>query len=100
MGINLLLQGAGQKPKPLTSFNRRARENNAVHPLRHESRDCHRHREIGFAGSRRAYAEDHVVFFDGFKIATLVNALRLNATPAEGTLLTSLGESAQCCSGI
>jgi len=40
------------------------------------------------------------VFFDGFKIATLVNALRLNATPAEGTLLTSLGESAQCCSGI
>ena len=62
VGIDFFLQGSGQEAQALAGFDRRTRQHDAVHALRQQRRDAHRHREIGLAGSRRADAEHHVLF--------------------------------------
>ena len=57
--------------------------------------DSHRYGQIGLARSGRTDAEDHVVLLDGFQVAPLVDALRLNRALAKRALLAGLGQSTQ-----
>src|SRR5205807_5523716 len=81
--INFFLKRSWQKPQPLASFYRRTRQDNAVYLLVIQGRDCHRYREISFAGASRTDAEHHVVSFNGVQVAALVDALGLYLPLAE-----------------
>ena len=65
-------QISGQKPKLFSSFYRRAHQQYAGHLLRFQSLNRARNGQIGFAGTRRSYAEINVVFANGMAVALLV----------------------------
>ncbi len=100
VGIDLVLQRPRQKSQALAGFDRRTRQDDAVHALRQQRRDRHGDGEVSLAGARRADAEDHVVFLDGFQIAALVQALGLDGAAPERALPSGFGQSAQRGLGI
>ena len=95
IGIDLLLQRSRQEAQALAGFDRRTRQHDAIHALRHQRSDSHGDGQIRLAGAGGANAEDHVVLFDGFQIAALVDALGLDRALAKGALLAGFGQTAQ-----
>jgi len=73
VGIHLFLQGAGEKSEALAGFDGRASQNDTADALANERLNGHGYREVGFAGSGGADAEDEVVALDRFEIAALRN---------------------------
>ncbi len=96
--IDLLLQGAGEKTETFAGLDRGARQNDAVYLFVQQGGDRHGDGEVGLAGAGGADAEDHVMLLDGFEVAALVGAFRLDGAASEGTLAAGFGESAE--SGI
>ena len=78
VGVDLVLQVAGQKAQPLARLNRRAREDDAVDALGAKRRDCLRHGEVSLAGAGRADAERDRVLLNGIQIRALTERLGLD----------------------
>jgi len=95
VGIDLLLQRAGEKAKPFAGFDRGARQDDAVDLLIQQRRDGHSHGEVGLARAGGTDAKDHVVLLDGFEIAALIGAFRLNGAASKRTLAAGFGQAAQ-----
>ena len=78
IGIDLVLQVAGQKAQPLARLDRRAREDDAVDALGAKRRDRLRHGKVCFARAGRADAERDRVLLDGIQIRALAERLCLD----------------------
>src|SRR5262249_23508204 len=74
--IDLVLQISWQEAELFAGLDRRARENYAVDPLRHQILHGHRHSQKSLAGSGRTYSENDVILFNRFEIALLIRAAR------------------------
>src|SRR5208282_2745237 len=71
IGINLLLQGAGEKTQAFAGLDCRARQDDAVDLFVQQGRDGHGHGQVGLAGAGGADRKHHVVLLDGFEVAPL-----------------------------
>ena len=100
IGIDLFLQGAGQKAEPLAGLDRGAGEDDARHLLVDQRGNRHGDGEIGFAGPGRADAEYQVVAFDGFDVAALIDGFRRQHLLAEVALLAALYQLEQRDIGV
>ena len=78
IGIDFTLQIAGKKAELLTRFHRGTRENNALAVSVSEGAYRHGHREIGFSGTCRAYAEGNHALPYAVHIFLLSEGLRLH----------------------
>ena len=74
--IDLFLQIARQKSEPLTSLDRRPRQDNAADLLLEQGIESHRNRQITLSRARDADAEDEIVLGDRLKILSLIRSLR------------------------
>ena len=92
--IDLGHQVAGQESEPLPRFDRRAGEDDALHLLRLQRADRHRHREPRLPGPGGTDPErDHVVR-DRIDVALLPTGLRLDLS-ALGALQDVVAEDSQ-----
>ena len=78
VGVDLVLQVAGQKAQPLARLDRRAREDDAVDALGTKRRDRLRHGEVCLTGAGGADAERDRVLLDGVQICALAERLCLD----------------------
>jgi len=67
-----------QKSQFLSSLHGRPHQYDASYQLFGHGRHRHGHRQIGFAGSRRPDAEDHIIVADGLDVFLLLDALGRN----------------------
>src|SRR5208282_4150882 len=95
IGIDLLLQGAGEKAETFARLNRRPRQNDAIDLLVQQRGDCHGYGEVGLASAGGADAKHHVVLLDGLEVAALVGAFRLDGAASKRTLASGFGEPAE-----
>ena len=78
IGVNLVLQVAGQEAQPLARLDRRAREDDAVDALGAKRRDRLRHGKIRLARAGRADADRDRVLLDRVEIRALAERLCLD----------------------
>ena len=71
VGVDLLIQCAGEESQLLPRFDRRAGQDDAANFLIIKRLHSLGHRQIGLAGTRGAYAEDDGVLIDGFHVCFL-----------------------------
>ena len=96
VGIDLLLQRAGQKAQTFAGFDRRANQDDAADLFGHQGGDRHGDGEIGLAGTGGAEAEGHVALLDGLDVLALVGRARLHhALDAGGALLAGVDQRTQ-----
>ena len=76
IGVDLLLQVAGQEAEPLARLHRRARQHDAVHRAGLQHGDGLGHREVGLAGAGRADAEHHLRARQRLHVGGLAGAAR------------------------
>ena len=75
VGVDLLVQRAGQEAEPLAGLDRRPGQDDPVDLLGLQRLDGLGHRQVGLAGAGRADAEDDRVLVDGVDVALLVERL-------------------------
>ena len=84
VGVDLLVQGAGQEAKALPRLHRRPGEDDPGHFLGLQRLDRLGHRQVGLPGPGRADAEDDRVLVDGVHIPLLVERLGADRPTAGG----------------
>ena len=84
VGIDLLVEVAGQEAQLFARLHRRTGQHNALDLLALERGDGHRHRQIGLARSRRTNAEGQRVAANRAHIFPLAERLAADGAAAEG----------------
>ena len=101
VGVDLLLEGAGEEAEAFAGFDGGADEDDAGDLFRDEGADGHGDGEVGLAGTGGTEAEGHVAGFDGLDVLALVGAARLNhALDAGGSLLSGVDEGFEGDRGV
>ncbi len=83
VGVDFLLQIAGQESQFFTGFNGRTNEYELAHFFGFQKRHGGSHREIRFAGARRTDAESQVVFEHGLHVIALAIGAGANASATQ-----------------
>ena len=78
VGVNLLLERAGQEAQVLTGLHGRAREDDATDVAALQGAHGHGHGQIGLAGARGPKAKRHGVVADALDVAALTGGLGAN----------------------
>ena len=78
IGVNLVLQIAGQKAQALPGLHRRSGQNDPVHSPLPESGYGGGHSQVGFAGTGRTHTHGDGVLLDGLHILLLAYGLGLD----------------------
>ena len=84
IGIDLLVEVAGQEAELFARLHRRTGQHNALNLLALERGNGHRHRQIGFARTRGTNAESQRVAADRAHIFPLAQRLAADGAAAEG----------------
>ena len=71
IGVDLGLEVARQEAQVLAGLDRRPHQHDLLDPPAPQERNGHRHRQVGFARSRRPDAEDQLVFQQRLHVARL-----------------------------
>ena len=101
VGVDLLLERAGEEAEAFAGFDGGADEDDAADFLGHEGGDGHGYGEVGLAGAGGAEAEGHVGLLDGFDVLALVGRAGLNhALDAGGALLAGVDEGFEGDGGV
>ena len=89
------MQVAGQKAQLFACFYRRAGQNNAADILGFKSLYRHGDRQVGFAGTRRPYAEGNGVAADGGQVFLLPQGLGVDGAALGGDSNEIVGQFPQ-----
>ena len=101
IGIDLLLERAGQETEAFSGFNGGADEDDAADFFGYEGGDGHGNGEVGLSGAGGAEAEGHIGLFDGLDVLALVGAAGLDhALDSGGALLAGIHEGLEGDGGV